>query len=221
MRCRVCSCGDLRHLWFDNDSCEWLRCQKCGSDNNAVQYDQAGYGADYVRLLLEQEGTNPVANHIHNIDMIDRHVRRPGRLLDVGTAHGCSQAAAKARGWETFGFDVSADGRPEGTIVAKEFSAELFPHRFEAVLCREVLEHVEDGVSLLWELIDAVEFDGVCEVTTPRPIEDPTEIRVYQRAHLCVFSVMAMTESLEDVGFEVLESSVWELGQRYVVGKRW
>jgi SAM-dependent methyltransferase len=215
--CRVCSAADLSPLWTDGDGFAWARCPRCGSDTSAAPYQPDRYGLDYARDLLFQEGPTPLHNHQHNADLFERHhAGKPGRtFLDVGCGAGASLEVMRGRGWACVGWDVSADGRPAGAVVSPEFRADLFAHRSDAVLCREVIEHVPDPRGLVRELYAATAAGGVMQLTTPRPIAKP-EWRCYHWAHLCVWSVDALRAELVRAGFDPIETDVWELGQRHV-----
>lgn len=219
MICRVCSSPDTRPLWRDRDGFPWYRCATCGSDTSEAEYQPGRYGRDYVTVLIGEEGDDPPANHLHNADLFP--AGKPGRtFLDVGTGHGASQDVMRRRGWAAAGWDVSAAGRPAGTAVSDSFRADLFAKPFDAVLAREVLEHVPDPRGLLRELRTATAPGGTLQLTTPRPIERGDEWRVYQWSHLAVWSPDSLVAALREAGLEVVQSIVWELGQRHVCRPR-
>jgi SAM-dependent methyltransferase len=217
MNCRACDRCDLTPLWADGDGFQWHRCRACGSDTSEAAYAPERYGADYVAALLIEDNA-PLENHEHNVQAFERHATLPRRLfLDVGSAHGAGRQAMWSAGWETMGFDVSFAGRPPvGLVVAPTFQANLFWQRFDAVLCREALEHVEDGRLLLRELLTVTMPGGLCQITTPRPMKACIYPRCYQRGHLCLWGPRFLTAELERIGFAILETDIWELGQRYV-----
>jgi SAM-dependent methyltransferase len=217
MTCRACGSAHLRPLWRDGDGIAWSRCGTCGSDTSSAAYDLSRYDAGYVAHLLHGEGPDPDANHLHNADLFDAHLPgRPGRtFLDVGCGAGTSLAVMRARGWAGCGFDVTDAGRPSGVVVAPAFRADLFARPFDAVLAREIFEHVPDPRGLLRELRAATAAGGACQVTTPRPVGGP-EWRCYHWAHLCVWHPDPLAAAAREAGFEVLEHVLWEFGQRLV-----
>lgn len=217
MTCRLCESAQLTPLWTDADGCKWARCRSCGSDSNRdASYARTDYGASYVKRLRADEGINAFANHEHNGDAYGRHGAKPGRFLDVGTGHGVSGDVMYSYGWDVTRFDICADGRPAGTVIAPDFRASLFPEPFDAVLAREVLEHVADPKRLLEELRDVTKRGGLCQLTTPRPIEE-CRYEVYQRYHLLIWSPEALQRELRSIGFKVMEFEPWALGQRYML----
>ncbi len=213
MACGACGGTDLTRLWVDVDGCVWHRCTTCGSDTNESPYDPTPYlEAAYPAGLFASEGPKPLDNHALTADLFGDGTGRT--VLDVGCGAGTSLEVLRTRGWVTTGWDVSGAGRPAGTVVSEVFSAALFARPFDAVLCREVLEHVPDPIGLLRELRAATA--GTLQLTTPRPITTGSEPRVYHRHHLTIWSPDRLAAALDAAGFDVVISDVWELGQRYV-----
>lgn len=217
--CRACGSANINHLWHDQDGWEWCRCN-CGSDTSAAPYVPEYYSKDYVADLLNGDGNKmetAVINHEHNAVLFDKYIKAPGEFLDVGTGHGASQIVMQNRGWTVTGFDTCGEGRPANTVTAARFHAGLFDKRFNAVLCREVLEHVPDQHEFLQELYNVTAKNGVCQVTTPRPLSTSHEWRCYQARHLVLWNPDKLSKALRSVGFVELERETWELGQRHTV----
>jgi SAM-dependent methyltransferase len=227
MTCRVCGSPDLSPLWADGDGYRWSRCGRCGSDTSAAAYQPGRYGPENVGSLMSGDGNNlatALANHEHNAVFFDRHA--PGlagrTFLDVGCGAGVTIEVMHRRGWVCCGWDVTVADRPPGTVVSPAFRAELFARPFDAVMAREVLEHTPDPHGLLRELYLATAEGGVCQVTTPRPLprehcrDGRPEWLCYHWAHLAVWHPDALRAELGRVGFTILETDLWELGQRHI-----
>jgi len=220
--CDTCGSADTRPLWLEPGGAnQWHRCNACGCDTSEARYAREAYGAEYAAALLVGDCGSIDAgtwNHEHNAAFFDRHAPgKPGRtFLDVGCGAGVSLEVMRRRGWACVGWDVTAEGRPAGTVVADAFTADQFARPFDALLCREVLEHVPDPRALLAELHAATAPGGVCQVTTPRPIDDGARVEVYQPAHLRAYAPDRLVAELTAAGFDVIESDVWEMGQRHV-----
>jgi len=126
----------------------------------------------------------------------------------------------QALGWSVHGFDVV---RPHyfgpHVTVAPCFSRWLFPRRYAAVLCREVLEHVPAPDLLLHELHGACVPGGLVQVQTPIPLGHAHGIP-YQPAHLFLASPERLREMLYGAMLDVLDERHWDLGQAYLCRAR-
>lgn len=222
--CKACGGEELQPLWEDGEA-PWLRCLACGSDSAARTYADVGhlYSADYIQAALDREGglDNAVAAMRSNLDWFqDYRGKAPNNsFLDVGCCEGAALAGMQDRGWAVHGFDVIRppyDG-PHVT-VAPHFSAALFPQQYAAVLCREVIEHVEGWRDLLTECHAATARDGLFQLQTPRPwhLQHPIP---YQRYHLQLLSPAIVRYWLERLGFIVLDFRLWDMGQGWLCQK--
>jgi 2-polyprenyl-3-methyl-5-hydroxy-6-metoxy-1,4-benzoquinol methylase len=114
------------------------------------------------------------------------------RVLDVGCMDGVFTIRVQQLGGQAVGYDRSpaaiaqaerfrdAANHPTFTTVAPG------PGQFDLVYCSEVLEHVEDDVSFVGELVTFLAPGGVLVGTTPvgRHFWDPDHKRFYDRARL-------------------------------------
>mgnify|MGYP002135364695 CR=1 FL=1 len=219
--CAACG-GKTSPLWRDRDSVPWHRCMACGSDTSESLYDAMAYGAGYVATLMADEGgTEEIAfsNHVHNRELFERFRRTPGRFLDVGTGHGASQRVMAAAGWECHGWDISGGGRPPGTFVSPAFSPDAVRGPYDAVLAREVWEHVVNPVGLLEGLAAVLANGGLLQITTPRPTGF-AHANVYRIEHLSCWSPPKLREAVSAAGLHVLHHETWRLGQRVVAARR-
>jgi SAM-dependent methyltransferase len=218
--CRVCLSPDTAYLWPDpQDGAAWVRCRACGSDSADREYDPTLYDADYV---VRHHGLgNDLAAILDqlrsNLDWFGHHARGGGRdFLDVGHNEGAALTGMQDRGWSVHGFDVNpaADLGPH-TTIAPAFRADLFPRQYDAVLCREVVEHVPDWRDFLGQLAAVTRPGGLVQVQTPRPWHEPHPTP-YQRAHLQLFAPPALRRELERVGLSVIEDRQWLMGQAWL-----
>lgn len=220
MRCRVCHEAELVPLWpATAERGEWSRCLACGSDTSAADYAalRGEYDAAYLAHLAELLGGvgGCAAALSPNADWFGPPAG-DGTFLDVGCLEGGGLRAMADRGWSVHGFDVIPEARTgDHVTVADRFRAGLFPRRYRAVLCREVIEHVPDWRGLLGELFAATQPEGLCQVQTPRPWSEP-DPRPYQRWHLQVFAPFVLRQQLGAAGFDVIGQLLWPAGQAYL-----
>src|SRR4051812_21606466 len=104
----------------------------------------------------------------------DLGVRSPARILDAGCGWGVTFEALERSGYGVVGMDISRhalerlDG-PSRELVAADltgpFDVELSP--FDAVLCLDVIEHVDDDGAAVLRLGSLVKPGGVVIVSVP------------------------------------------------------
>lgn len=217
--CRACGAGSPDPLPFAPG---WARCRACGSDtsdSDPAREAERYQTPEYVRWnVIDCGGFDAVVRSVgENVRWFAAH-RGPGRdFLDVGHNEGAMLAAMQADGWGVHGFDVNPHAYlGPHTTIAPAFAAGLFPRRYHAVNCREVLEHVPDWRGLLAELWAATEPGGLCQVQTPRPCGafDPG---VYQPAHLVIFAPAFLSDYLLSAGWAVLGRRLWPTGQCHLL----
>jgi 2-polyprenyl-3-methyl-5-hydroxy-6-metoxy-1,4-benzoquinol methylase len=221
MRCRVCQSEDLAQLW-EMGGC-WFRCICCGSDSSdntwesvAAEYASAAYQQHIVTQLGSIEAAEGALRS--NVEWFHDHRDKcVGRdFLDVGHNDGASLTAMQADGWSVHGFDINpAANLGPHTTIAPRFSALLFARRYDAVLCREVIEHIPGWRAMLLECVRATADRGLFQVQTPRPTRTPNPIG-YQRYHLQLFSPLALRSELERAGFQIVDVRLWEAGQAWL-----
>lgn len=220
--CRVCGIGPTVPLWVLHD-CQWSRCLACGSDSSSVDANAVAslyQSNDYVRHLLVELGWDDA---IENLRENVKHFGEPkpgeNHFLDVGHNEGASLSAMMDEGWSVHGFDVNPHAERSGcTTIAPKFEAKLFSLRFNAVLCREVIEHVDDWWGLLREMVEVTVPGGMIQIQTPRPGTTPNPLP-YQLAHLCVFSVAALENAARSFGLIPVHRVIWPIGQCHVFRK--
>jgi 2-polyprenyl-3-methyl-5-hydroxy-6-metoxy-1,4-benzoquinol methylase len=100
-----------------------------------------------------------------------------GQVLDVGCGNGVIARSLGAQGFNVLGIDISEKTiekalslNTSSNVKFKVISAEQLVadgHRYHAVICSEVLEHLQDPGKLLKVLHQSLQTDGVLIVTVP------------------------------------------------------
>ena len=185
-RCVLCHASRAKPYLRLNEI-EIVRCGQCGLlYRAAVPQDLSSwYTEDYFRKKPAHEAQwggsgDYVADRDRLLKTFDEHVadlerlRRPGRLLDVGCAAGCLLEAARRRGWDVVGLDISdyavEYARREFHLDVRIGTVEqaVFPAGpFDAITAFEYIEHVTDPVGTLSHLRSWLRPDGVLVMTTP------------------------------------------------------
>jgi len=188
-------------------------------DDNAV-YGYRDYTADPSIHLKNSEAL---------LSVIEGAATLPGRvLLDVGCAHGFFLRAARARGWEPHGVDISADAveyarRDLGLAVTRGNidDSPLAPSSVDVVTLIGTIEHLTDPMRTLRSAARLLRSGGVLAVTTP-DIEGRLGYFSWKPPeHLFYFSARTLSRLLDEAGFAVERRRIeWkhygiaDLGQR-------
>jgi len=123
-------------------------------------------------------------NRIADIKRLDfiiatfkQHLFEGAEVLDVGCGNGIIARGIGAQGYKVFGIDISEKAIAKakdlttlpnvnfGVISAEELIAE--GKKYNAVVCSEVLEHLDHPEKLLATLYESLADDGVLIVTVP------------------------------------------------------
>ncbi len=228
--CQICK-GDSPQPYRVLGEIQIVRCPNCGflyrpslPPDLLLFYDK-----DYYRNKEEHEpqwaGTGDyVADRERLLRSFDEHIadleeiRPPGRLLDVGCATGFLLEAARRRGWEVVGLDIS----PYALEYArKEFDLDVrlgsiedahFPrNHFDAITAFEYIEHVPDPVSSLASMRSWLRSDGVLVMTTPNAgsweaRRHPQRFAGFlENRHLCYFTPSTLRRILRQTGLVPIE----------------
>jgi SAM-dependent methyltransferase len=108
------------------------------------------------------------------MDLLDKLVRPPGRLLDVGCGAGHTLDAAVRRGWEGTGVELVPSA---AQFAVSEFGLDVHnslledsglpPRSFDVVMANHVLEHMEDGTAFLTSIGRWVKPGGYLFIEVP------------------------------------------------------
>lgn len=221
--CRLCGSQETSYLWDDYQGGKWRRCLHCGSDSSDQPYDLDLYRSGYVEAGVE--GTGGRAARKREVEencmwfQHYKHMARGKDFLDVGCCDGVALERMQELGWSVHGFDVTEDARQPGcTTIGPHFMANIFPQRYHAIMCREVIEHVETPRQMLVEMHAALHKNGILQIQTPRPWKEPHGLP-YHRAHLQLFSPAQLGFLVVELGFHILDRRFWDLGQAWLLQK--
>jgi 2-polyprenyl-3-methyl-5-hydroxy-6-metoxy-1,4-benzoquinol methylase len=157
---------------------------------------------------------------------LGRNLGSDVRLLDVGAGYGYFRKAASDSGWTTDGVEIShhaaAVARQEfgmdtfvGTL--QDYAREGAGHSYDVLTLFDVVEHVEDPVSLLETVRSLLKPEGLCVIRTPNLLAIDGEVfgsyyHSLKMEHLHYFSATSLCQAMELAGlrpaFVTTESNV-------------
>ncbi len=240
--CDLCSGEEFRVVEEDSPF-RVLRCLQCSLTFVHPVPEGAAlaghYDGDYYREWIEHQRKRRAAMWRKRLDRVEKAAHR-GRLLDVGCGEGMFLCEAAARGWMTWGTELSPyAARYASTALGREiFCGELydasFPQEFfDVVTLWHVLEHVREPARYLAEIRRVIRPGGLLVIAVPN-VDDllmqaayrivrGRPLRLFSKEdreiHLYHFSARTIGMYLERFGFSAIR-----IGPDYGIvepGKKW
>jgi SAM-dependent methyltransferase len=222
-RCLICGSESLRSArfayWFAETEFPGVTCTACGftflsrqpaNESLAQLYAAEYFDSDYhcgheaKPYFACEEGQVESSNVL--LGWIEE-ATRPGRILEVGCAGGYFLKAAKDRGWDPIGVEISARAAEfareslglhvhTGTLASAHLPAESV----DAAYLGDVLEHLPDPMAALAELERVLRPGGVLLIAGPITINS-----LDRRLGLAAYQALARTKLLRQPPYHLLE----------------
>jgi SAM-dependent methyltransferase len=161
--------GELAEM----DSVKLWRCANCGFEYSHLNL--AGGALFYEELQRQLPNYYPIDSPEYVRGIRFAHEHHLTEVLDVGCGAGAFLDLAKKGGLRTHGVELN----PKGAAIARQNGHSVYNDllrsiiaggehpRFEFVTTWQVLEHVSDPVSFLWECAQFVKPGGYLAVAVP------------------------------------------------------
>lgn len=227
MGCLVCH-GETFTALGDKNGFPVVQCRDCSHRFIHPMPSQEVIDAYYARYWINHKNIRNGDKKIRKLKRILRPflARAPGkRFLDIGCNTGFGVEAARQLGFEATGVDLSG----EAIEIAKELygqnrfvagTAQDFAangEQFDAILCREVIEHMPEVHSFMAALKSLMKVGGVLWLTTPDaghlrvPKNFPEWKEVIPPEHLSYFNRASLTRLLREYDIEILHKKlIWK-----------
>jgi 2-polyprenyl-3-methyl-5-hydroxy-6-metoxy-1,4-benzoquinol methylase len=192
------------------------RCRSCELYQYGNFVDPVAYEGEYHQgysLRLRRKRLSAASRLSRVAPLVD--CRRP-RMLDVGCSVGATLLAARQRGWEAVGVDVSRDAvdlcRREGLEcrTVDDFDLPFPDESFDVLTAWHVIEHVQDVRWTLREWRRVLRPGGVLAMETPDASSRMVRRRgtKYRRfwapEHTYTFTPDTLARFVDRAGFEQL-----------------
>ena len=142
-------------------------------------------------------------------------------ILDVGCGYGSHLARAAARGWKSFGVEVSeharqvAKQRHGNSLFIVDDVEKIIPHEFDVIILFDVIEHLSDPYALFYKLFSkgAIVPKTNIVITTPNArsydaMADPAGWAYrHPPSHLVYYSAKSFEILLRRLRFKKIEVS--------------
>lgn len=183
-------CGESAHGLFERfgykHQYQMVKCHHCGL---AYQSPRPRYDEEFTHSAYEvysasvkdawdnqeltDKGKIVFDEYAHILKEIEEKIGKKGSILDVGCNTGFFLKVAKDEGWNAIGVDISKTmtqlARDEFQVDARagDWMKMDFPHRFDAVYCSHVIEHVPDPESWLLRFREVLNPGGIICLSVP------------------------------------------------------
>jgi len=143
-------------------------------------------------------------------------------ILDFGCGQGIFVKIAKKFGYQVFGYDID----PKAT--ADFYSLKEIPnHFFDAVVCFDVIEHVDNPQKILKNIRQKLKPNGLLFLTTPNRLGLAGRIiknkfwGLVPQGHKNVFTLSQMEGFLKTAGFKIIEAKTNLIAWWYFTKINW
>lgn len=225
--CPVCQDTGFK-VSFSKGTLNFVRCNSCGlvyinpqpTDNeiNALYTEEyyRPWGLDSNSAIVAEM---KISTFEDKLDKVENFAGK-GRVLDIGCATGFFLEAAKRRGWDAFGVEISPYSSAiaqerfgkekvfNGTLEAASYEDGLF----DVVFMSDLIEHVKDLNGFLKEVFRILKKTGTVAIVTP-DIESFSRKLMrsawphFKMEHLYYFSSSTIKRLLERHGFKLVHIS--------------
>ena len=143
-------------------------------------------------------------------------------ILDFGCGEGIFVKIAKKFGYQAFGYDIDPHA------VVDYYSLREIPnHFFDAVVCFDVIEHVDDPQKILKNIRQKLKPNGLLFLTTPNRLGLAGRIiknkfwGLTPGGHKNIFSLSQMENLLKNNGFKIIEAKTNIIAWWYLTKINW
>ena len=143
-------------------------------------------------------------------------------ILDFGCGKGIFLKIAKKFGYQAFGYDI------DPRAAADYYSLKEIPNRFfDAVVCFDVIEHVDDPQKILKNIGRKLKPNGLLFITTPNRLGLAGRIiknkflGLVPGGHKNIFTLSQLENLLKAAGFKVIEAKTNLIAWWYLTKVGW
>jgi len=221
-------CGSESSFAFEKNDYKLYRCGKCAhlfvSPTPTSEEIEAVYKESYFH---KTEGEGGLGYADYDTDkaglastfdkyLVELEKLAPGKkILDIGAATGFFLDRAKAKGWKTYGVEISRFGADESNRRGHETVCGIIEDvpgeaRFDVITLWDVFEHMTDPKGAIEKAHTLLAPRGLVAINTVDSSSIPARLMgkkwhlVVPPEHLQYFSRESLKRAVEDAGFEVV-----------------
>lgn len=219
-----CNPEALKLFSRDQGRVNFLECLACGSvwRDTTLCSEEGVYDKSYFDLKGYDKKFVHRTKKAHIFLAILEQFVNPSRLLEIGPGMGEVMQAAKQRGWQTMGLDISdyavqrCNERGLPTQIGSLLDLPQDLGRYNAVFMKHILEHHRDPFKALEQTKKLLEPNGFLFIIVPnldyKRAQDLREKHKFfnydyeGRNHFVYFNPITLARALDHMGFEEVQS---------------
>ncbi len=213
--CQLCGNTDLEQFKIPGRIELW-KCEPCELFQYGKAADNLAYAEQYHAGYAKNRDQK-IRTAIYRLNRAAKYVEaQKPRLLDIGCSVGCTVEAAKLRGWNGCGVDVSDDAvefcRKRG-LDAQSVDSLKLPFddgSFDVLVAWHVIEHVEDVSETLAEWRRVLKPNGLMVLETPDASSPKVRrlgseyVKFWAPEHTYTFTPANLAAFLERAGLDIV-----------------
>lgn len=181
--------------WNNRDGIELRKCKKCKfvySKSSDFDYEIFARYADKnneeLNSIINQQGLNLLINEI-----VDKSKIKSGKVLDFGCGVGLSLLYFQQKGFSTFGIEdskVFLEKHKQLNIISAKSLKFLDQEKnsFDLIIMKDVLEHVDNPIETLKEVVSYLKPCGYFYVRVPNVYHYDFHWSIDTKSHINHFS---------------------------------
>jgi len=241
VKCPICRDKAMVKEYFKDDRVRLEKCSVCGlifqnpqkemEELSKETYDRAYYDTYYPEDAKYEMAKKQYDLRLQRLE--DLREGKKGKILDLGCGRGAFLEAAKNRGWEVFGIELS---EAAADIAKEKFGLEAIKNKiveeagfeenmFDVINMNHVLEHVPCPDETLKVIYKILKPGGLfyCEIPRQSNILNFLSNIVakkdfgfnYMIEHLYLFDFKSLKFLLEQADFKIKEMKLADVGEDY------
>lgn len=219
---------------FDFDKKNYVLIQK--RQNNVLTALRRIYSEEYNIGYL-QEGYDIASGYLKDfVSFIDKSIKNKkiNEILEIGCGGCLILKYLKEKNFSVEGIDSNPSAKKTAEkfgihVIEDFFPSKIIKKKFDLIYHADVLEHIDDFKSFLYEQHKAIKPNGYLIVNVPDNTENIAigDISMAMHQHLNYFTYDSLKFTLENNGFKVLEitksnygGSLYALAKKSTIGKQ-